>query len=131
LIAFENSAASDVSGVLTWKKPEQLADALYPAGFTATATLAGARYTKASPVLPLTAATPNATLVLDGGGSKQLSISTSNVVRVTSPAGDATKVKIDAKSGVFTGTYPDRRHTTQLRRRYLSKRRTARRRHIH
>jgi uncharacterized repeat protein (TIGR03803 family) len=107
LLAFENLAGSDVSGSLSWKKPEQLTDALYPAGFTTSTTLKGAGYTKASPVLPLSAATPNASLVLDGLGSKELSISTGNVVRVTAPAGDTTKVKIDSKSGIFTGTYPD------------------------
>jgi uncharacterized repeat protein (TIGR03803 family) len=107
LLAFEDLAASDISGSLTWKKPERPSDVIYPGGFVTTATLSGARYAKGSPVLPLVWMSANASLVFDALRTIQLTISTANAAQITDPPGDLTKVKIDANTGVFTGTYPD------------------------
>lgn len=105
LLSFEDLPASDVRGSLTWKKPEQVSDARYPAGFTTIAILSGARYAKASPVLPvIPSVTPNASLNQGGSPFAQLGIAANNVVRVIDELLATTKVKIDATTGVFTGS---------------------------
>lgn len=105
LLTFSEENDSDVAGTLTWKKPAKATDIFYPLGFGTSAVFRGARYVAGSPVLPLETQSPNANLALGSAATKPLAISSKNVVTV--PAGDATKVKIDATGGVFTGTFLD------------------------
>lgn len=107
LLNFGGQADSEITGVLSWKKPAKDTDLLYPLGFDTSALFRGARYLGGNPVLPLELASPNATLAFGMTAPKSLSITTKNVVSVVAPVGDATKVKIDAASGIFTGTYLD------------------------
>lgn len=107
LLAFGDQPDSDITGALSWKKPSQDTDLLYPLGFDTTALFTGTRYLGGNPVLPLGTNSPNATLTLTNVAMKSLSITTRNVVTVVLPAGDTTKVKIDPVTGVFTGSYLD------------------------
>lgn len=107
LLTFANLPESDVSGTLSWDKPAQPTDALYPNGFSTNANLIGARYEKASPVLPFAPLSPNGSLVLDSVVTKLITLGTNNVARITTSENSPTKIKIDAKTGVFTGSYVD------------------------
>lgn len=107
LLAFGDQPDSEITGALSWKKPARDTDLLYPLGFNTTALFRGTRYLGGSPVLPLAPVSPNAVLNFGLADTKSLNITTKNVVSVVVPVGDATKVKIDAASGIFTGTYMD------------------------
>lgn len=106
-LAFSSVEDSDLSGSLSWKKPAQLGDPLYPAGFSTNVNLIGARYVNGAPVMPMRDGPLRARLMIDGSPQKEIQISTSNAVTVTSPAADGTKMKVDGKTGVFSGSYLD------------------------
>jgi hypothetical protein len=105
LVEVIEKPGSDATAVLTWRKPE-IAGTLYPVGFATSTTLAGARYAAAKPVLVLPAQPSNAELVFRNlGMTKTLKISDLNKVEVTNPGADATRVQINAATGLFNGSY--------------------------
>lgn len=105
LVEATDKPGSDARGVLTWQKPATTGTR-YPSAFTTSTPMTGSRYAPTKPVLPLDPQANNAELVFRNLGiTKTLTVSDANKVTVTNPGADAASVKIDAATGLFSGSY--------------------------
>jgi len=113
MITFEDLAASDCDGSLTWVKPAQTAAGLYRSGFSTSVSFQGAMYAVLPKTQVLAFSNPTAgaaTIQLSQGNlaspiDHMLSVSNLNVVAVTDASTDNLKLTIGASSGMFTGSF--------------------------
>jgi hypothetical protein len=111
-VAFTNIVGvSDLDGTLTWAKPSQLPGKFYPAGFTNTVTLEGARYVAPLPGKPALDVTNAACNLLITLGSGNLSSVLSNSVRLDAAnkvslcVTNGFKLTIVPTTGLFSGSF--------------------------
>lgn len=113
LVQFVKSQVNFAGG-LTWKKPPQDGDALYPAGFDTSINASGIPYASKNPAItelePPDGSAANAELIFGPGETTRnlLTISPNNSVVVLLPneqKDKTTKLSIIGKTGLFKGTY--------------------------
>ncbi len=124
-LTFRTSEVSDLDGAIFWSRPASETAPVFASGFTVETTAVGSRYIAPAvnqTVVPVSTSTDNTALALgDGGLTETLvqpaTLSTTNVLKVTTPAVAGFKVSLNAKSGRFAGkfTHPATGVTTTFR----------------
>ena len=102
-LTFSNSAAADLTGMVTWIKPNQKTSKLYPAGFTWQTIVIGSHYgyTNGHPILGFT----NADVVLSGGNLSSPIENTTTVAANGKMTGtNHLSLTVNTANGVFTGS---------------------------
>ncbi len=102
-INFTNQAETDLSGGITWTKPEQAKAKFYAGGFTNSVNLLGSLYTNASPVLNF----ESGIVLLQGGNltnSIQNSVTLGADNKVTNNGATPLTLTITPTTGAFKGT---------------------------
>lgn len=105
-VLFLETSSDDLTGTLTWIKPNLAQSRYYPAGFTVTSSAAGARYTRPSagvPALPLAEGEAS----FDGGNLAEVltnlfALGANN--RVTDLSGQRFRLSFNTSSGLFRGS---------------------------
>ena len=113
-LAFVSGTNSDLSGQVTWIKP-QTKTSYYAAGFDATESFLGAHYApRAKGLLPLDfpGGAGNATLVFENGGlanplSAIATLGTNDTVTITNSNIAAIKFSLKVATGMFSGQFND------------------------
>jgi hypothetical protein len=105
-MTFGTSATSDCAGTLDWVKPAQTSGHYYADGFALSADMMAAKYSP-PPLAPGAASitVSGANLSTPAGFTDGLTISTRQVVSVTSPDTGSVTVKLTLSTGAFSGTF--------------------------
>jgi len=104
------TASNTVEGTVDWVKPPIATDQFYPAGFTTTVTVNGALYVSPTAGGPSIAGSDTLTL---GGGNltsnlvKTVVIDAAGKVTVTPSGPDKLTLKLQPKTGAFSGSFVD------------------------